>query len=696
MERIDTYPTHHYAGYGLRAGRPFPLGATYVPGGVNFSVFSRHGTACTLVLFKRGHDEPFVEIPFPVEFRVGDVYAMIVFDLDHETTEYGFRMAGPYNPHLGHLFDESVVLVDPYAKAISGQEVWRERANPHRSRIIYDDFDWEGDTHPRIPIEDLVIYEMHVRGFTQLQSSGAKYPGTFAAIREKIPYLKELGVNCIELMPIFEFDELDNININPFTGEQLVNYWGYNTIGFFAPKAGYAATGSLGMQVDELKATIKDLHRNGIEVILDVVFNHSGEGNEKGNTVSFRGLDNKIYYLLDAEGRYLNFSGTGNTMNCNHPVVRSFVLHSLRYWVSEYHIDGFRFDLASIMGRDMRGRPLTNPPLLEMLALDPVLADSKLIAEAWDAGGLYQVGTFPNYGRWSEWNGKYRDAIRRWVKGDDGLAWEVSQRIQGSPDMYAERGPSASVNFITAHDGFTLYDLVSYNHKHNEANGEDNRDGANDNYSWNCGVEGHTKDASVNALRMRQIRNFIAILMVSQGVPMILMGDEVAHTKDGNNNTYCHDNELNWFDWSLLDTHADLFHFFKQMIAFRHTHEVLRQQSYFPQQGCTQHHHADMNWHGVRAWQPDWGDYVLTLAFSACDPSTNEYLYVAMNMHWEDHRFELPNRPEHDIIWKRFADTSLPAPRDICEPGQETHLKNQAFYDVEARSVVILVGQRPE
>ncbi len=695
MERIDLYPTDTIAGYGVRAGRPFPFGATYVPGGINFSIYSRHATACTLVLYRRGEDAPCAEIPIPTEFRAGNVWAVIVFDLDVELTEYAFRMDGPYDPRNGHYFNYENRLLDPYAKAITGRDVWGEgEGQPLRSRIIYDDFDWQHDRQLRCPIEELVIYEMHVRSFTRHPSSGVRYPGTFAALREKIPYLLELGVNAVELMPIFEFDEFINPRHNPLTGERLYDYWGYNTIGFFAPKAGYAATGVLGMQVDELKALIKELHRHGIEVILDVVFNHTGEGGVDSPTISFRGIDNKTYYLLGPEGQYLNFSGTGNTTNANHPVVRQMVLDCLRYWVAEYHIDGFRFDLASILGRDQQGQPLANPPLIEMLAHDPILADCKLIAEAWDAGGLYQVGAFPDYGRWAEWNGQYRDTIRRWLKGDSGMVGAVALRIQGSPDLYGHRGPTASINFITAHDGFTLHDLFAYNHKHNEANGEDNRDGMDENFSWNCGVEGETDNPDVLRLRARMMRNAVAILLTSHGVPMLLMGDEAARTKRGNNNTYCHDNELNWLDWSLWEQHGDLFRFFKNMIAFRKAHPLLRQPDFISGGECGMGQTA-LSWHGVLPYQPDWGDYVRTLAFMLCGAGGDgwqEYIYVAMNMHWDAHVFELPRLPNY-MKWHRFADTFLLPPDDICEVGDEVGLENQARYEVGARSVVILLGK---
>ena len=727
MERIDIYPTHLYQGYKLRPGRPYPFGATLVPGGVNFSVFSRHASYCVLVLFERGKASPMVEIPFrgmfqkaetdePVwgEFRIGNVFSMTVFDLDYEDIEYGFRMDGPYpKTERGqpgqHRFDPSKILMDPYAKAIGGREVWGQTPDwnglyHHRARLVYDDFDWEGDRPLEIPMEDLIIYEMHVRSFTRHPSSGVKRPGTFAAMREKIPYLKELGVNCVELMPIYEFDEFENSHIHPDTGELLMNYWGYSTVGFFAPKAGYAATGKSkdGTQVaDELKTLIKELHRHGIEIILDVVFNHTAEGNEYGPTISFRGIDNVTYYMLTpGEGYYYNFSGTGNTLNCNNPIVRSMVLDCLRYWASEYHIDGFRFDLAAILGRDPSGAPLPNPPLLETLAFDPILGKCKLIAEAWDAGGLYQVGSFPAYGRWAEWNGKYRDDVRKFLKGDMGLAGGMAQRLEGSPDLYAwgSRGPTASINFITCHDGFTLYDLVAYNGKHNEANGENNNDGGNDNHSWNCGWEGLSTDPAVNELRCRQMKNAIAMLIVSQGVPMILSGDEMGQTQSGNNNAYCHDTELSWLNWTQLEANADLFRFFKNCIAFRNAHPVLRSKTHFANQDYVGSGYADITWHGPQAWNADWSGTNRTLAFMLCGKHAkggtvvDNTIYVTMNMHWETLPFDLPGLRD-GMQWHVFVNTSAPSPEDSWQPGSEPLLEDQSRFLVGSRSVVILVGK---
>jgi glycogen operon protein len=703
LDRVDIHPTHTYGEFKLRAGRPLPFGASRVPGGINFSIYSRHATSCTLVLFKKHAPEPMAEIPFLDEFRIGNVFAMVVFDIDYENLEYGFRMDGPYDPKVGHRFDPTKILMDPYAKVIGGRDVWGGKPDwnniyQHRARIVFEDYDWESDRPLEIPFEDLIIYEMHVRSFTRHPSSKVKRLGTFAGIREKIPYLKELGVNCIELMPIYEFDEFENSRPHPETGELLMNYWGYSTVGFFAPKAGYAATGKFSMQTDELKALVKELHKNGIEVFFDVVFNHTAEGNEAGPTISFRGIDNQTYYMLTPDGYYFNFSGTGNTLNCNNPIVRNMVLDCLRYWAAEYHIDGFRFDLAAILGRDQSGAPLSNPPLLEALAFDPILAKCKLIAEAWDAGGLYQVGTFPAYGRWSEWNGKYRDTIRKFLKGDEAQVGEMAQRLQGSPDLYAWRGPTASINFITAHDGFTLADLVSYNGKHNEANGENNNDGANDNHSWNCGWEGPTDDPEINALRCRQMKNAVAMLVVSQGVPMILMGDEVGRTQYGNNNAYCHDNELNWLDWTLLESNADLFRFFKNCAAFRNNHPVLRGNMHFRNEDYVGSGYSDISWHGTKAWEPDWSDYSRTLAFMLCGKHArsgtqeDDYIYVAMNMHWENHLFELPGLPE-GMNWYVFANTGVASPEDIWEPGAEPLLTDQRQFFIGARAVVILVGR---
>ncbi|MER6001650.1 alpha-amylase family glycosyl hydrolase [Nonomuraea angiospora] len=666
LEPIDAYPTQRIAGYPVRAGRSLPFGATRVPGGVNFSVYSNHATSVTLVLYREGEPEPMAELPFPETFRVGSVYAMTVFGLDVERLEYGYRVDGPRRPWEGHRFDPDLVLSDPYARMLTGHGPYR-----HRSRVTLDDFDWEDDRPPHLPHEDLVIYELHVRGFTRHDSSGVAAPGTYAGLVEKIPYLLELGVNCVELMPVFEFDETDNV----FTG---VNYWGYSPIGFFAPKASYAATGRDHMQVDEFKHMVKELHRAGIEVLLDVVFNHTAEGDERGPAISFKGLDNATYYMLTPDGHYYNFSGTGNTLNCNHPVVRGFVLDCLRYWAAECHVDGFRFDLAAILGRGSDGELLHNPPLLESLAYDPILRDRKLIAEAWDAAGLYQVGSFPHYSRWSEWNGRYRDTVRRYVKGDIGVTGELATRMVGSPDMYSRRGVAATVNFVTSHDGFTLRDLVSYDHKHNEGNGEGNRDGDDANNSWNCGHEGVTDDPAVLALRARQQRNALLLLLASRGVPMLLAGDELGRTQLGNNNAYCHDGPITWLDWGLREENADLFRFTRHAIAFRRAHPVLRGGS-----------PGSVHWHGVSAWSPDWSAHSRVLA-ALFDGGGNDCVYVAANSHWESHTLELPPAPRGQT-WHLFADTAAAPPMDAFEPGSEPPLANQSQLSIGPRSVAILV-----
>lgn len=701
---MSSLPNYELGNFRFRPGKPRPFGATVIPEGINFSIFSCYGTSCSLVLFETGAELPLVEIPFLESFRTGDVYAMTVLDLDPDQIEYGFRIDGPFDPANGHRFNAQRILLDPYARAIGGLDKWgdsetRHGVYPYRARPHVDNFDWEGDQQLNTPLEDLVIYEMHPRGFTAHDSSGVDAPGAFAAIIEKIPYLKDLGVNCIELMPVFEFDELDNDRRNPETGDPLVNFWGYNPIGFFAPKAAYAACGQ---PIDDLKSLVKACHRNGIEVWLDVVFNHTAEGNENGPTISYRGIDNSIYYLLKPDGSYHNFSGVGNTFNCNHPVVRVVLLDCLRYWVSEYHIDGFRFDLASSMGRDPDGKPDPDPPLLEVLAYDPLLANTKLIAEAWDAGGLYQVGSFPAYGRWAEWNGRFRDDVRRFVKGDAGMVGAMAARIQGSPDIYGDRGPQASVNFITAHDGFSLRDLVSYEAKHNLANGEDNRDGMDDNLSWNCGWEGASDDRAINDLRQRQIKNFLSILLVSQGVPMLLMGDEIGHSKGGNNNSYCHDAELNYFDWSGLRRNKPLFDFVRHLIRLRQAHPVLRRRAYLNHQPTDEANgdqfSESISFHGREPWLPDWSPESRQLAVMLCgsetdnDDATADILYLIMNAYWETAAFGLPRLPQ-PLWWHVSVNTSMAAPQDSFLPGHEARLEDQETMVVGARSVVILVAR---
>ncbi|WP_022762429.1 glycogen debranching protein GlgX [Butyrivibrio sp. AD3002] len=655
MLLIDDIPTNKIGPLRYRAGKVFPFGATLrEDDSVNFSVYSKEATGCTLVLFHHGQKKPWIKIPFPEEYRIGNVYTMLVYGINSETTEYGYIFDGPYEPEKGLLYDKNRVLLDPYAKSISGRTVWGKKHREdeqfvHRGQIVDEDFTWGGDKPLEIPVEKLVIYEMHVRSFTQNKNSNVRHRGTYAGVMEKIPYLKELGINCVELMPVFEFDEFENSR--EVGGKRLYNYWGYSTVGFFAPKAGYAASAPLGMEGYEFKHMIKEFHKNGIEVVLDVVFNHTAEGNENGPYISYRGIDNRTYYLLTPEGYYYNFSGCGNTMNCNNPIVRHMVLDCLRYWVTAYHVDGFRFDLASILSRDKDGAPMMNPPLLNNIANDVVLGKSLLIAEAWDAGGLYQVGNFHHWGeRWAEWNGKYRDCIRKFIKGGEEQAPEIIRRISGSKDLYGEGGFESSVNFVCCHDGFTLYDLVSYNDKHNEANGEGNQDGCNDNDSWNCGFEGDTDNPDILDLRFRQMKNLMTILLTSRGMPMLLSGDEFGNTQFGNNNAYCHDDEISWLDWSLLDKNKHLYDYVKTLIAFRKRHPVMYTGSADGEYNGTGY--PELSFHGCRAWDIDTNSPGLAFAYMYAEDGqkyglkNNTFIYVAVNAHWEDHDFELPILPE--------------------------------------------------
>ena len=686
--RIDTNPTDSYGEFQIRPGLFLTNGSQLVPGGVNFSINSS-GKSCELVLYHTHEKEPFAIIPFPASYRVGNVFSMIVFDLDYENLEYGFRIDGEYNFQRGNVFDKTKTLLDPYARIVSGRNVWGEKPDwsnefQYRSKVALDDFDWEGDQPLKTPHNELIIYEAHVRGFTKDESSGVKYRGTYAGLREKIPYLKDLGVTAVELLPIFEFDEFEGAREDS-NGNWLCNYWGYSTVAFFAPKAGYAASGKYSMQIDEFKTLVKELHRNGIKVILDVVFNHTAEGNEHGPYISFKGIDNRAYYILTPEGYYYNFSGCGNTLNCNNPVVRNMILDCLRYWIGEYHVDGFRFDLAAILGRNQDGSPMSNPPLLEALAYDPLLSDAVLIAEAWDAGGLYQVGTFPAFGKWSEWNGKYRDDVRKFLKGETGLAEAVANRIAGSEDIYNRywRGDCASVNFITCHDGFTLYDLFAYNDKHNDANGWGGSDGGNDNHSWNCGWEGDTDDPSVNFLRRKMIKNACAILMTSLGIPMILAGDEFGNTQYGNNNPYCQDNKISWLDWSQLGKYSDVHEFFKQMIAFRKRHPVLMRMS----QGTPENYPA-ISYHGTNAWQFDHSpeNRVIGVMFTGkTQDGRDDFVYIGVNSHWDSHEVWLPALPNF-AHWKIEVNTDLGAESFYNQPVEINSAKP---FLIGARSVII-------
>jgi glycogen operon protein len=666
-----------------------PFGATLWYGGVNFAVFSRHATAVHLVLFKDGHEEPFAEIPLdPTTNKTGDVWHVFVHGVGPDVL-YGYRVQGPYAPKSGHRFNPKAILLDPYAPALSGGHRWGIPEEPHgkpggrlprRGRLVLDDFDWDGDVPPRTPMAQTVIYELHVRGFTRHPSAGVVHPGTFLGLIEKIPYLQALGVTAVQLMPILEFDELEYPHAHAPTTEPLRNYWGYSPLSFFAPKASYAA--AAGQQVREFKQLVRAFHRAGLEVILDVVYNHTSEGDDSGPTLSFRGLDNAIYYMLDRDGRCYNFSGCGNTLNCNHPVVRDLILDSLTYLVAELHVDGFRFDLAAVLGRGQSGKVLDEPPLLQHIAEHPVLSGVKLIAEAWDAG-VSQLGKFPAWGRWAELNGWFRDDVRRFLRSEPGAAAAAARRLCGSPDLYADavRHPYHSVNFVTCHDGFTLHDLVSYNHKHNLANGEHNRDGWDDNISWNCGHEGPTDNAHVNALRQRQTRNFLTMLFISQGVPFLLAGDEFGRTQKGNNNAYCQDNEIGWVDWGLAQKHADLLRFTRLLIALRKKYFALSREQFV----------SRMTWHGAKVGDPDWTGHKRTLAFQLHGGHGRPELYVIFNAHWEWQKFSLPPC-DGRWRWRRLVDTNLTAPDDIVAETDAVPVRPGDHYIVAPRSAVILIG----
>ena len=692
-------PMMEINGFKVRPGFFDLNGASEFSCGVNFTVHTSHGTSCDLLLFHPDEEEPYAVIPFPESYKIGDVYSMIVYDLKAEEFEYAYCVDGPYDEKKGLLFDKTKILLDPYAQAVAGQQVWgKKRTRTYHAKVVRDTFDWGVQPQSSREMSDLIIYELHVRGFTQHPSSGVKRPGTFAGLKEKIPYLKELGINAVELMPIFEFDEM--INAREVDGKQLVEYWGYNTVGFFSPNASYAAAEEVNNEGTELKELIREFHENGIEVILDVVFNHTAEGNEQGPFFSFKGFDNNIYYLLTPEGHYYNFSGCGNSLNCNHPVVQQMILECLRHWTVHYRVDGFRFDLASILGRDEDGMPMNNPPLLRSLAYDPLLRNVKLIAEAWDAGGLYQVGNFPASKRWAEWNGQYRDTMRGYLKGDFWEANSAAWRICGSGDLYGGyysegnnnyAGYNSCINFLTCHDGFTLYDLYSYNNKHNEANGWDNTDGANDNRSWNCGMEGDTNDPEVLKLRYRMIRNACAILMCSRGTPMFFSGDEFGNTKFGNNNSYCQDNEISWIDWSLLKKNKELFEFFKFMIAYRKKHPVIRKKLDNAVCGMEGMHAHDVNADRMEVSQ---NAKTLAVSFAGYDRKKckDDLVYVAVNAYWKEVRITLPNLANHGA-WYLSVDTYGDENGKYCyEEGEEIRIDHE--YVMKPRSIVVFTGRQ--
>lgn len=682
-------------GFKIRPGFFRMYGACVASNGVSFTINSHGATRCTLLLFKPQASKPYARIPFPDSYRIGDTYSMLVFDIKPDEFEYAFSFDGPYEPAKGLLFNEENVLLDPYSRAVTGQRKWGEKPEggkdfEYRARVVKSSFDWGNIKQLEQPFEDLVIYETHVRGYTKDKSSGVSAPGTFAGLKDKIPYLKDLGINAVELMPIFEFDEMESARV--VDGVQLYNYWGYNTVSFFAPNTSYAFNEEHNHEGDELKSLIKALKENGIEVILDVVFNHTAEGNEMGPCFSFKGIDNNVYYMLTPDAHYYNFSGCGNVMNCNHPVVRSFIIDCLRHWAIEYRVDGFRFDLASILGRDQNGAPMANPPILESLAFDPVLGKMKLIAEAWDAGGLYQVGSFPSWNRWAEWNGRYRDDMRSFLKGDDGMAGNAITRITGSRDLYSpeSRGYKASVNFTTCHDGFTLYDLYSYNEKHNEKNGWNNTDGDNNGHSWNCGAEGETDDPNVNGLRRRLIKNAFAALLCSRGPAMFFAGDEFCNTQFGNNNAYCQDNIISWLDWSRLEEFKEIHDFVRHMIQFRKEHPILRKMTkpsscQFPE--ISVHNGTPFN------ASTDYKTKLIGIMYAGRNEEDTEddIVFYCMNAYWEPLVMQLPVLP-NGKHW--HVDTNTNAEYfDGEDFTAKTELLGVNTIRVPARTTIILVAE---
>jgi isoamylase len=693
----------------VRAGDPLPVGGAHQSGdGVNFVLFSRHATGVRLELYQNADDSfPAKSIDLdPARHRTGDVWHVWVRGI-RAGQLYGYRIGGPYQPELGHRFNAHRLLLDPYARAIAGIQYWDfAAARGYESfstlsdlsistvdnagatpKCVFtgDDFDWESDAAPKHSASDTVIYETHVRGFTIDPTSGVAYPGTFRSLIEKIPYLKDLGVTAIELMPISEFNENEMARLNPITAENLTNYWGYNPVAMFAPKQSYSTGGAAGYQTFEFREMVKALHRAGIEVILDIVLNHTAEGDELGPTICWRGIENSIFYMLEEDGRryYKDFTGVGNTLNANHPIVREFVMVVLRYWVMHMHVDGFRFDLASVLGRDQHGNILRNAPLLEDIAEDPILRDTKIIAEAWDAGGAYQVGCFSTR-RWTEWNGRFRDDVRRFWIGDAGMMGQFANRICGSSDLYqgSGKGPASSLNFITCHDGFTLNDLVSYERKHNDENGENGRDGSDANYSDNCGVEGPSDDLAVEALRSRLIKSMLLTLFVSRGVPMLLGGDEFRRSQRGNNNAYCQDNQVSWFDWSLLERNKEIHRFTRGMIAFRRAHPVLRREVFYTD--------ADIKWFGPGGATPDWADARQKSFACLISGDTEPDLFLMFNADSRSVDFSLPALSGIKI-WRLAVDTGRIAPDDLYEAGKEPSMQGQVSFRVEARSSAILL-----
>jgi glycogen operon protein len=694
MNQLTTFP----------AGLPLPLGTSPTPDGINFALFSRNAVAVTLIIELNEHGRPHqLEIKLhPKINKTGDIWHVLIPDLSMPCY-YGYRISGPFDPEgSGHAYDDSLIILDPYAKELRSShwgDKWGGLGQQPCCRIQSPQYEWEDDRPLNIPLKDSIIYELHVRGFTKDPSSNVIYPGTFKGVTEKIQYLQDLGVTAVELMPVTEFNENETLFANPETGEKLKNYWGYSPLSFFSPKSGYCSQPD--NPINEFRDMVKALHKAGIEVILDIVYNHTAEGGIDGPTTSFRGIDNTIYYLLDPWTRtYLNFSGCGNTCNCNHPIVRSLIIDALHWWVIEMHVDGFRFDLASILGRDSSGQVLTNPPMVEMIAEDPVLANTKIIAEAWDAAGLYQVGTFSTHHRWAEWNGRFRDDIRSFMCGHENTVASLATRIAGSSDLYQHnnRCPCNSINFITSHDGFTLADLVSYNNKHNILNGEGNRDGDNHNISWNSGTEGPTDDKTILALRSRRCRTMLAILLLSQGVPMIVAGDEFSRSQQGNNNAWCQDNKTSWLNWQLWEQNQTMFHFVQQLIRLRREHIVFRRDEFFLTADNPDEppHMQEICWHGMVPGQQDWSGECHTLSFllnGSQLPEKDDDFYVMLNGNIKTTKtFTIPAPPirPHRRIWKKIIDTGLNGPQDFQElPGAPT-IKNGAAVSVPNMGCVVL------
>jgi len=690
----------------VRVGSPQPLGTQERGRGVNFAIFSRDASRVRLELFDHPEDSVAARIIDldPACNRTGDVWHVWLEGI-HSGQLYAYRVDGLYEPNQGHRFNFNRLLLDPFASAISQLPAWDfasargyDPSAPEQDLVlskldnagsmpkcifVNEPFEWEGDQPPRHPASKTVIYETHVRGFTIHPGSGVEHPGTYRGLMEKMPYLKTLGITAVELLPVQEFNETSVTRKNPQTGQPLKNYWGYDPVVFCAPEVIYSSSGGLGQQKAEFKEMIRAFHNAGIEVILDVVFNHTAEGDETGPTLCFRGLDNAIFYTLADDKRfYKDFTGTGNTINANHPVVREHILAALRYWMVEMHVDGFRFDLASVLGRDETGKLLANAPLLERIAEDPILRNVKIIAEAWDAAGAYEVGSFSER-RWAEWNGRYRDDVRRFWRGDDGMLGLFASRICGSADIYTRsgKGPEASINFITCHDGFTLNDLVSYRSKHNEANGEDNQDGADHNFSENYGAEGESKDAGIEALRKRQIKNFLLTLLVSRGVPMLLGGDEFRRTQGGNNNAYCQDNETSWYDWSYLEKHAEILRFTHGMIAFRLAHPILSREQFYTE--------AEIQWFSPQGGLPNWVEPQEKQFACLIHEDAQSMLYLMFNSGADAVDFRVPSGLPGNH-WRLAVDTSHNAPQDLFAEGDEPFCENPQTYHLPARASAIL------